>query len=107
MEHVWNRYVQWGVANPEHQKVLKQIQVWGGLTKESKEAGFAPFAEIQRTAEDAVTQKIYKDIPEAFIAAALSALAEMTMEFMVREPERAEIYRTVGFEMFWAGITRR
>jgi AcrR family transcriptional regulator len=107
MEHVWNRYVQWGVANPGQQKVLKQIQVWGGLTEESKQAGFAPFIEIQKTAEDAVTQKIYRDIPQAFIAAALSALAEMTMEFMVREPERAETYRAVGFEMFWAGIARR
>ncbi len=76
-----------------------QIQVWGGLTQESKQAASAPFSEIQRIAEDAVTQKIYRDIPQAFIGAALAALAEMTMEFMVREPERAEMYRTAGFEM--------
>src|SRR5712692_10367615 len=35
LEHVWNRYVEWGVANPDQQKALKQIQVWGGLTEES------------------------------------------------------------------------
>jgi AcrR family transcriptional regulator len=107
LEHLWNGYVLWGVANPAQQRVLKQIQVWGGLTEESKRAGFAPFAEIQRMAEDAVTQKIYKDLPQAFIEAALAALAEMTMEFMVREPKRAEEYQTAGFEMLWAGITRR
>jgi len=107
LEHVWNGYVHWGVANPEQQRALKQIQVWGGLTEESKQAGFAPFAEIQRMTEDAVTQKIYKDIPQAFIGAALGSLAEMTMEFMTREPARAEMYRTAGFEMLWAGITRR
>jgi len=27
LEHLWNGYVQWGVANPDRQKVLKQIQV--------------------------------------------------------------------------------
>ena len=107
LEHIWNGYVQWGVANPDQQKVLKQIQVWSGLTEESKQAGSAPFAEIQRMAEDAVTQRIYKDIPQAFIEAALVALAEMTMDSMVREPERAEMYRTAGFEMLWAAITRR
>jgi AcrR family transcriptional regulator len=107
LKHVWNGYVQWGVANPDQQKVLRQIQVWGGLTEESKQAGFAPFTEIQRMEEDAVTQRIYNDIPQTFIAAALSALAEMTMEFIVREPERAEMYRTAGFEMLWAAITRR
>ena len=107
LEHVWNGYVQWGVANPDQQRVLKQIQVWGGLTEESKQAGSAPFIEIQRMAEDALTQRIYKEIPQAFIGAALGALAEMTMEFMAREPERAEMHRTAGFEMLWAAITRR
>jgi AcrR family transcriptional regulator len=107
LEHVWNGYVNWGIGNPDHQKVLKQIQVWGGLTEESKQAGSAPFAEFQRMAEDAVTQAIYKNIPQAFIGAALVALADMTMDFMVREPEQAEMYRNAGFEMLWAGITRR
>src|SRR6202789_1833119 len=76
LEHVWNGYVQWGVANPDQQKVLKQIQVWGGLTEESRQAGSAPFTEIQRMAEDAMALKIYKDIPQTLIGAALSSLAE-------------------------------
>ena len=58
-------------------------------------------------AEDAVTQGIYKNIPKAFIGAALVALADMTMDFMVRKPESAEMYRTAGFEMLWAAVTRR
>jgi len=107
LEHVWNGYVHWGVANPDHQKVLKQIQFWGGLTQESKQAGSAPFTEMQRMTEDAVAQRIYKDVPQAFIGATLVALAEMTMDFMVREPESAEMYRTAGFEMLWTAVTRR
>jgi AcrR family transcriptional regulator len=107
LEHVWNGYVQWGVANPDQQKVLRQIQVWSGLTQESKQAGSAPFNEMQRMTEDAVTQRIYKDMPQTLIGAALVAIAEMTMDFMVREPESAEMYRTAGFEMLWAAITRR
>ena len=107
LEHVWNGYVQWGIANPDQQKVLRQIQVWSGLTQESKQAGSAPFNEMQRMTEDAVTQRIYKDMPQTLIGAALVAIAEMTMDFMVREPKSAEMYRTVGFEMLWAAITRR
>ena len=107
LQHVWNHFVEWGVANPNQQRVLKQIQVWGGLTEESKNAGLAPFTEIKRITDDAVAQRIYKDIPQAFIGAALSALAEMTMDFMRQEPQQAEMYRIAGFEMLWAGITRR
>jgi AcrR family transcriptional regulator len=107
LQHVWNGYVAWGVANPDQQRVLKQIQVWGGLTEESKNAGLAPFSEIQRMADDAVTQRLYKDIPQAFIGAALGALAEMTMEFMGQEQEKAEMYRAAGFDLLWAGISRQ
>ena len=107
LQHVWNHFVDWGVVNPNQQRGLKQIQVWGGLTGESKNAGVAPFTEIQRITDDAVTQRRYKDIPQAFIGAALTALAEMTVDFMRQEPQKAEMYRTAGFELLWAGITRR
>jgi len=107
LQHVWNHFVDWGVTNPNQQRVLKQIQVWGGLTEESKNAGLVPFTEIQRITDDAVARRIYKDIPQAFIGAALSALAETTMDFMRQEPQKAEMYRALGFEMLWAGITRR
>jgi AcrR family transcriptional regulator len=107
LQHVWNHYVDWGVANPAQQRVLTQIQVWGGLTADSKRAGLAPFIEIQTMVEDAVAQRIYQDLPQPFIAATLGALAETTMEFIRQDPERAEMYRTSGFEMLWAGIARK
>jgi AcrR family transcriptional regulator len=46
LQHVWDRYVNWGVANPERRKTLAQLQVSEVLTKESREAGGAPFVEI-------------------------------------------------------------
>src|SRR5258708_38401702 len=60
LEHIWSGYLQWGVANPDQQKVLKQIQVWGGLTQESKQAGSAQATEMQARTEDAVTRDIIK-----------------------------------------------
>src|ERR1700738_3456285 len=60
LEHVWNGYLQWGVANPDRQKVLKQIQVWGGLTQESKQAGSATFTEMQRRVDGGLAKKLYQ-----------------------------------------------
>jgi AcrR family transcriptional regulator len=107
MQHVWNRYVDWGVANPRQQKALQQITVWGGLTEESKLAGVAPFQEIEATAQSAVEQHIFVDRPLPFIAAVMSALADTTMEFMRRDGQRAQRYRADGFEMLWAAGTRK
>src|ERR1700684_1490954 len=61
LQHVWDRYVSWGVENPEQHKVLQQMTVWGGLTRESKRAGTAPFLEIERMAEAAVAQRVFVD----------------------------------------------
>src|SRR5258707_10352338 len=47
LRHVWDRYVNWGVTNPEQRKVLAQLQVSGRLSKEAIEAGGAPFGELQ------------------------------------------------------------
>jgi len=47
LRHIWDRYVKWGIANPKQRRVLAQLQVSEVLTKESREAGSAPFVEFQ------------------------------------------------------------
>jgi AcrR family transcriptional regulator len=106
-QHVWDRYAEWGIANPEQYRVLQQITVWGGLTDESRRAGIAPFLEIEKVAETAVADRVFLDRPLEFIAAAMSALAETTIQFMRRSPSQAEMYRKAGFEMLWAAVTRK
>src|SRR3979411_3117165 len=54
LRHVWDSYVNWGVMNPEQRKVLAQLQVSGMLSKESIEAGSAPFVEMQNMTRDAI-----------------------------------------------------
>src|SRR6266436_8957289 len=63
LQHVWNRYVEWGIANERQHKVLRQMMVWEGLTDASKAAGSAPFVEIDTMAQDAVAQRLVKDLP--------------------------------------------
>jgi AcrR family transcriptional regulator len=106
LAHVWRQYVDWGVTHPREHAVLKLIEVAGGLTTASKAAGSAPFIEVQNLAEDAVSRRVIRDLPTAFIGAAMSALAETTMRAMREDRRRAELYRRAGFEMLWAGIVR-
>jgi len=107
LQHVWDGYARWGIANPQQHKVLQQIVVWSGLTEESKRAGTAPFLEIEKMAQAAVAQHLFLDRPLEFIAATLSAMADTTIEFMRRSPKQADLYRNSGFEMLWAATTRK
>ena len=108
LRHVWDSYVNWGVANPEQRKVLAQLQVSGMLSKESIEAGSAPFIEMQNTIRDAMERHILRaDLPIELISKTLAALAEATMDLIVLKPSMASKYRNGGFEVYWAGIARK
>lgn len=104
LEHLWNQYVDWGVAHPHKRKVLAQLNVSEQLTAATRAAGYEPFAETENMMRDAIAQKILRDYPVQFIAANLDALAQTTMGFMAAEPQAADRYRAAGFEVFWNGI---
>ena len=108
LRHVWDGYVNWGVTNPEQRKVLAQLQVSGMLSKESIEAGGAPFVEMQNMIRNAIEQHILRrDLPIELISKTMAALAEATMELVVLKPTMANKYRNSGFEIYWAGIARK
>jgi AcrR family transcriptional regulator len=108
LRHVWDGYVNWGVTNRGKRRVLAQLQVSGTLSKESIEAGSAPFVEMQNTTRDAIERHILRaDLPIELISKALAALAEATMDLIVLKPSMASKYRNSGFEVYWAGIARK
>ena len=107
LQHVWDRYVNWGIANPKQRKVLAQLQVSEVLTKESREAGSAPFVEFQIMIHDAIEQRVFRnDVPVELISKSLAALVEATVDLTAANPSKAKKYRDSGFQMFWAGVTK-
>jgi AcrR family transcriptional regulator len=107
LQHVWDRYVKWGIANPAQRKVLAQLVVSDILTKDSREAGDAPFVEIQTMIRDAIAERVFRDdLPVELVSKSLGALAEATMDLMGSHPTKANKYRDSGFQMFWAAITK-
>ena len=107
LRHVWDRYVNWGIANPKQRKVLAQLQVSEVLTKESRNAGGTPFVEFQIMIRDAIEQRVFpNDLPVELISKSLAALAEATIDLTVAKLSKASKYRNSGFQVFWAGITK-
>ena len=107
LRHVWDRWVNWGVANHQQRKVLAQLTVSEVLTKESRNAGSAPFVEFQIMIRDAMEQRVFRnDAPVELILKSLAALVEATIDLTVSNRSKAKQYRDSGFQMFWAGITK-
>src|SRR5258708_10463761 len=75
LRHVWDRYVNWGIANPRQRKVLAQLTVSEVLTEESRDAGSAPFVEFQIMIREAIEQRVFRnDVPVELISKSLAAL---------------------------------
>jgi AcrR family transcriptional regulator len=107
LRHVWDRWVNWGIASPKQRKALAQLTVSEVLTKESRDAGSAPFVEFQIMIRDAIEQRVFRsDLPVELISKSLAAMVEATIDLTVSNPTKAKQYRDSGFQMFWAGITK-
>jgi AcrR family transcriptional regulator len=107
LRHVWDRYVNWGIVNPNQRKVLAQLAVSEVLTKESRDAGSAPFVEFQAMIRDAIEQRIFRnDLPVELISKSLTALVEATIDLTVSKRSKAKQYRDSGFQLFWAAVTK-
>ena len=108
LRHVWDRYVNWGIANAKQRKVLAQLTVSEVLTKESRDAGGAPFVEFQIMIRDAIEQRVLQnDLPVELISKSLASLVEATIDLTASNPSKANKYRDSGFQMFWDGLTKQ
>lgn len=105
-QHVWNKFVDWGVAQPQKRRAMAQLAVSERLTEQTRATGMQSFADINTMIQASVASGALRDHPPAFLSAIMSALAETTMDFIAREPGEAERYRQAGFDAFWNAIAR-
>jgi AcrR family transcriptional regulator len=105
-EHVWDKFVDWGVAQPQKRRAMAQLAVSERLTDHSRTTGMQSFADINAMIQASVASGALKDHPPGFVSAIMAAIAETTMDFIAREPADADRYRKAGFEAFWNAIAR-
>ncbi|EMN1926638.1 TetR/AcrR family transcriptional regulator [Burkholderia ambifaria] len=104
MRHVWNSYVSWGVADPQGQRALRQLDVSGRIDDAHRAAGTEGFGAITALlrAQSAAAGGLDADNAHAFCTALFTSIAETAMESIARDPARADAYREAGFRALWA-----
>lgn len=106
LQHIWDAFINWGVANPERRKVLAQLVVSDKLTRETKAVGAAAFAEVAVMGREAIAQGIIRDFPLEFLIALMEAMTQATLELIGANPSKAARYRKFGFEALWNGLRK-
>jgi AcrR family transcriptional regulator len=107
LQHLWNRYVEWGCDNYTKFQALQQLNLWGGLTDEAKATGVQEFENIRQIYRDAMEQHLWRPISERLVGATVTALSEMTVGIIQMDPAGAESYRETCFEMLWSSLSKK
>jgi len=102
--HLWNGLIDWGAANPAKRKAIRQLKVSERVSEDSRCRASDLFRDIVERLDGNLSGHAAPEYDAAYISAILDTLAETTLEFIMRQPEKREHYKRTGFDTFWRGI---
>lgn len=106
LQHVFRRYVLWGVDHPEARRAMKHLTISNAIAPEVRAPSAVLFAEVDRLHQDAVAHDRL-DLPHGMASAVLKAMAEMTMDLVEARPRQRAKYLEAGFRMLWGALTNK
>jgi AcrR family transcriptional regulator len=99
--HVWSRWLRWATTDPEKRRTLAQLGVSDEITPENRQTGNQALAGIAKLVERSRENGPMRDAPLAFVVALMSALADATTDFMIRDPANADKHCLAAFDAMW------
>jgi AcrR family transcriptional regulator len=99
--HMWNRWLRWATTNPEKRRALAQLQVADDITTESHETVSHALNGIAELLERSRANGPMQDSPLGFVLTLVNAMADATIDAMIREPALSEAHSNVAFEAIW------
>ncbi|CAL9656996.1 hypothetical protein SUDANB108_06850 [Streptomyces sp. enrichment culture] len=100
----WRRWIRWGAADPDKQRVLMLLDASHELTDQTRRDGTAAMQGADSLFAEAQAGGPFADQPLDFLVAAVGALAATTMEAVSREPEEFDSRCRAGFTAAWGAI---
>lgn len=99
--HLWAQWLGWATSCPEKRRTLAQLDVSDEITPESRQAAQQTMAGIAALLERSREHGPMRGEPLAFMLALMSALADTTTDFMLRDPAHADEHSRAGFGALW------
>ena len=102
--HVWTNWLRWATSWPEKRRTLAHLGVSDEVTVESHRTASQTGVGIAVLLERSRANGPMRDAPLGFVAALMGALAEATIDFIIRDPTNADKYGKAGFEALWRTV---
>lgn len=100
---VWNRLIDWGLANPTWRKAIRQLKVSDRISAESRYRCEAMFREARELVEKSLAGHADPARASFYIDTVLFGLADIAIDAISADPKDQENIRQAGFDLFWKG----
>jgi AcrR family transcriptional regulator len=101
VHHMWNQWLHWATSFPEKRRALAQLDVSEGITAETHQVVGSALSGIADQLERSRANGPMREAPLGFVLTLTSAIADATVDAMIREPDQAETRGRMAFEAVW------
>jgi AcrR family transcriptional regulator len=99
--HLWTNYLDWAIEFPEKRKVSAQLNVSNLITAQTRARSLIQRGAVDFTLKELESRDSLRSLPNGFVAAAMVAFQDATIEFIIRYPRRRKELIDRSFELFW------
>ena len=99
--HMWRQWLHWATTNPEKRRALAQLDVSDEITPEAHRTVADAQTGMAELLERIRADGPMRDAPLGFVLTLPSAIADVTMDAMIREPAKADAHSRVAFDAMW------
>lgn len=100
----WKSYIDWGVAHPAEHEVLAKLGLSTAITEATRAAANQAFCDVSHLLERTMRQGVLRGQAPNYVGALMAAMANTTMDFMIKHPDVARSLCEDGFSAFWKSI---
>ena len=104
MRHMWSHWLHWATAHPDKRRALAHLSVSDDITPESHRAGSHAFAGVAKILERSRANGPMRVVPIGLVGALMTGVAEAAMDFMMRDPVKADAHCNDAFGAVWRMI---
>lgn len=101
---IWNSYIGWGIRHTAGHRALRRMSVSEKITAATKQQVTDMYPELHTLCKRSVRGVFMTEEFRTFGDALFLSLAETTIEFASRQPDRANDFIALGLETMWQGL---
>ena len=101
VRHLWDRWLRWATTHPDKRRALAQLDVSDDITTKSRQAARSEFGGIADLLDRSRQNGPVRLTPLPFLLELMSAMADVTVDAILRQPDHADEYSDTAFAALW------